>query len=438
MSFFSSLSSFKPFGSSTRHEDTLARQVAGIASNQRCVQQAQRAGLAIQTVSWEDTGRYKNSSVGPNISDLTLRINAKSDSHTLLPMIRYANFSDKTADLPIDQFHVTVGNETKSTGIFSSRTLKRITLKEYLENLGDYVKTASGTPAKSLYCPERDSVVLASAQYCILPLASGTVEFNVNLYNYQSSSDEPAVLVLVCSQKGTSAQAIFGGTTQLYFNNGTEASNYVAERLKEERRRLGKNEDAKMDSDENERNCLFIYQIPLKVKERTRGFSLFSGGMESTNCCDDVLTECCGNMDMVEQCRVVEQCHMVEQCQSFSKSATRSLGMDNAMLSVGKSHSKFEGIKDFTLERDTRFPIRCTCQFYKTTDEQTIPDEAWTEMKNRIDTIYTKGLAQGSLVTDGKTERKTEWDFEAKHSSKEFVATLPQSEVTTKPLGFFL
>jgi hypothetical protein len=434
MSFFSSLSSFKPFGSFTHHEDTLARQVAGIASNQQCVQQAQRAGLAIQTVSWEDAGRYKNSSVGPNISDLTLRINAKSDSHTLLPMIRYANFSDKTVDLPIDQFHVTVGNETKSTGMFSSRTLKRITLKEYLENMGEYVKTASGTPVKSLYCSERDSVVLASAQYCILPLASGTVEFNVNLYNYQSSSDEPAVLVLVCSQKGTSAQAIFGGTTQLYFNNGMEASNYVAERLKEERRRLGKNEETKMDSDENERNCLFIYQIPLKVKERTRGFVLFNSGKKSMGyneeeCCDDVLIECCESM--------------VEQCQSFSspvlnESATRSLGMDNAMLSVGKSHSKFEGIKDFTLERDTRFPIRCTCQFYKTTDEQTIPNEAWTEMKNRIDTIYTKGLAQGSLVADGKTERKTEWDAEAKHSSKEFVATLPQSEVTTKPLGFFL
>jgi len=72
----------------------------------------------------------------------------------------------------------------------------------------------------------------------------------VHLFNYQSSSDDPAVLVVVASAKGSSAQAIYGGTTALYFNNAGKAVNYIAERLKDERARLGKAVEGKMDKDE--------------------------------------------------------------------------------------------------------------------------------------------------------------------------------------------
>lgn len=37
----------------------------------------------------------------------------------------------------------------------------------------------------SLLAPERDTKVLTAAQYCLLPLRDGKVEFNVALYNYQ-------------------------------------------------------------------------------------------------------------------------------------------------------------------------------------------------------------------------------------------------------------
>ena len=41
--------------------DSTARELAGAH------------GLQILNVTWEDTGRYKGSSVGPNISDMTLQ-----------------------------------------------------------------------------------------------------------------------------------------------------------------------------------------------------------------------------------------------------------------------------------------------------------------------------------------------------------------------------
>ncbi len=34
----------------------------------------QKYGLDIVNLTWEDTGRYKNSAVGPNISDMTIQV----------------------------------------------------------------------------------------------------------------------------------------------------------------------------------------------------------------------------------------------------------------------------------------------------------------------------------------------------------------------------
>lgn len=56
-------------------------------------------------------------------------------------------------------------------------------------------------------------------------------------------------------------------TTDILFNSSGRAFDYVAERLKEERKRLGKDLNAPMSVEEKERNVLFVFQIPLKQKE---------------------------------------------------------------------------------------------------------------------------------------------------------------------------
>ena len=431
MSWFNApLGSSTPSAPSSATPSSLESYVAGIASKSDLQSKAQRNGLAIQTVSWEDTGRYKDSCWGPNISDLSLRVTRgrpdqtgsgnsqtpwSSSRGTTLPMIRYPNFADVTADVPMENFQVTVGNE-KAGG-----TLKRIPLKEFLRNIGQYVKTSSGLACPSMWCEAKDARVLTSAQHCVLPLDSGTTEFNVHLYNYQSASDDPAVLVLVCSQKGTSAQAIFGGTTQLYFNNAGEAANYVAERMKDERKRLGKDLDAKMDVDEQERNALMIFQIPLKTKPRS------SRGFENL-CLQSAVWSYSASACSATNSGTKGLTRSLEVDRDRSAPAASSRGMDRAMLSVGATHSKFEGIKDFTLERDTRFPIRCTYQFYTVTDQQDIPDAMWTEIKGDIDRVYAKATATGSLVTERNTGRTTEWDPAGEFKPKEFTATLPAAE----------
>jgi len=101
--------------------------------------------------------------------------------------------------------------------------------------------------------------------------------------------------------------------------------------------------------------------------------------------------------------------------------------MDRAVLSIGKTHSKFEGVKNFTLKRDTRFPIRLTFQFYVATDRKDVPERMWKEMKDDIDKVYARSAAVGSLVTQLDTGRTTEWDPKGEHKSSEFAKTLPPS-----------
>ena len=61
------------------------------------------AGLNVTTITWEDNARYKNSCVGPCISDMSLLAKTKNDSK-LMPVIRRPNFADVTYDIPINNF----------------------------------------------------------------------------------------------------------------------------------------------------------------------------------------------------------------------------------------------------------------------------------------------------------------------------------------------
>jgi hypothetical protein len=398
----SSSSSSSTSSSSSSSSTDVTNAVAAIANNSQLRTIANRYGLDINTITWEDMGRYKGSSAGPAISDLTLKL-AKSNRN--LPIIRNPNFADRTADMPIGKFNVTVGNETKDT------PLKSLPFKDFLENKGGHLKGTDGKPLKSLYCEAMDKNLLTSAQYCILPLNSGTCDFNVNLFNYQTSDDESAVLVVVGSQQGTSSQTIKRGTTALYFNNAGSAADYVAERLKEERARLGKNTEAAMDADEKQRNALFIYQIPLKVTPRVSRYSTYS----STNGDDSNGDDSNGGSFNIMQCLEMEdKCSVLESLSLFTSSnATRSIsakGMDNAMIRAGVTHSKFLGIDKSTVERDERFPIRVTIQLYKVTDDPNLDPSAFEDMAANIIKIYSVGEAEGSLVVDGDTGRSTEWD----------------------------
>ena len=52
----------------------VVRKVVGMVEDRAALMEAQRRGLGVVNVMWEDTGRAQGSALGPNISDLTLQV----------------------------------------------------------------------------------------------------------------------------------------------------------------------------------------------------------------------------------------------------------------------------------------------------------------------------------------------------------------------------
>uniref|UniRef100_A0A6G6ACI3 Uncharacterized protein n=1 Tax=Borely moumouvirus TaxID=2712067 RepID=A0A6G6ACI3_9VIRU len=369
---------------SNNSNNDFVSKIAGLANNQNVRQKLADYNLNVNNVVWEDTSRFKNSCFGSNISDLTLKVENKR-----MPIIRGNNFTDVTVDLEKNKLpKLVVGNQ-------NSTSLVKVTLEEYLGNFHEYCGTV--IPNTNLYS-DRDEYVLTSAQACILPLRENKVEFAVDLYNYQSGS-EPAVLVIIATAYGTSAQVVSGGNTILYFNDEGTSRLFKAERLRDYRLAQGKSLDGSMDAEEKALNGIYIFQVPLKISNSRRQnmfesdlypvkalyFGEESAMLSSTN-------ESSGSLFSVRNTRSVS-----------------SRGMDRAILSLGNEKGPFKGIKDsngraYSLIRDSDKPIRLTVQFYMCTDTNDISDTHVKEISEQIGNIYDQGINEGSLVVDVSTK----------------------------------
>ena len=346
-----------------RTATTLVNAVANLVSNNSVQQRLKAHGLQCQAVAWEDTSRTKGSCWGDNITDMTLKVDS-----TRMPIIRSPNFTDTTVDLAADKLPLlVVGNDDGSL-------LRKVTLREYLENFEKYCGTECNRT--NLY-HSRDQHVLTSAQACVLPVESGKVDFAVDLYNYQSCS-EPAVLVIMATAYGTSAQVVCSGNSVLYFNSNGTNRPFRAERLSDHRTSQGKSVEGSMTSEEKALNGIYIFQVPLKVTQRKP-----RGIMKHNSC--------------------VQECAMMDTFSSENKYFPR--GMERAVLTLGEEKGSFKGIlndsgRPYKLERDTDKPVRLTVQFYMCSDNDQIADENIDDICGQIRRIYEQGLNEGSLVVD--------------------------------------
>ena len=247
-------------------------------SNSHASNMINSEGLSINSVSWEDCARNKGSCWGPNISDMTLQVNKY-----LMPVIREDNFKDKTWDVNMDKIPIVIGNETSD----KNTKLKTVSLREYLSNFDKYMShkipfkkfDLTVKPKNNMDNPfnwgnnnndnnkMKDTHVIMSSQCCILPIEKGKeTKFSVAVFNYQSSKNNPAVLCIVSTSKGTSAQIIENGTQQLLFNNNGVKSEFIAQRLSDNRIERGVSVEGPMTKQEKQDNCIIVIQVPLKRK----------------------------------------------------------------------------------------------------------------------------------------------------------------------------
>lgn len=353
---------------------------------------ANKFGLNILDVTWEDTGRFKNSSVGPNISDMTIQVQHKNPddrySLHLMPVIRFPNFSDKTADIPLDQMYVTVGNE-------KNKTLRKVALEDVLRDLRQYLsKPKSWKGREKSLLAKRDSHVLVSAQAAFLPIPkAGLAQFNPVLFNYQSYEGDPAVLTLLATREGTSATIIDNkrdgfdaGRTwgqRLFFNKNGDRASFTGQRLSDFKSdgQMGGDRPSNSVEPDDGLNMVMLIQVPLKQKARPQRFSGISE-----------------DMIMMEAAPVP----------SMQKSARSDV--EEAVIGHGEVEGPFTEIDNLKIERDERFPIRVTVQFYKGTSNGVVSEADMSEIHEQIGKVYADADYIGSLVTEGETRRPTEYD----------------------------
>jgi hypothetical protein len=343
-------------------------------------------GLRIVNVTWEDTGRYYGSAVGPNISDATIQVQYRDPGTgeytlTLMPVIRYPNFTDQTADISSDRFFLLVGNE-------QGRDLEKISLREYLGDFRAHLTDPDSWRGResSLLAP-RDSHVLVSAQAAFLPIPeSGTATFNPVLFNYQSYAGDPAVLAIVATREGTSATIIdnqrdgfeagWSWGQRLFFNDDGLRASFTGKRLSEFSEEIGPGaRETTEAARESGLNMVLLIQVPLKQRRPMR---------ETT-----MLYSSAGAPEAME----------------MAKS-----DVEAAAIGHGEAEGPFTEIGGLPIERDERFPIRVTVQFYQATSNGIVSAADMQAIARQIERVYNEGDYVGSLVVDGPSDRPTEYD----------------------------
>ncbi|HEY6101018.1 MAG TPA: hypothetical protein VIW03_16395, partial [Anaeromyxobacter sp.] len=254
-------------------------RVAGMTGDPRARELASRHGLQLLNVLWEDTGRFQGSSVGPNISDVTIEVvsgDGAGRKLALMPVLRFPNFTDRTADVRLDRIFLRVGNERKDG------EEKVITLRDFLADPGRFLSfpSAGGIKTGSLLAP-RDTHALVSAQAAFLPVPrQGKATFHPVIFNYQSTAGSPAVLTLLVTRQGASLtvvdnarDTVSGGQSwgqRLFFNAGGERAPLTAERISDVMERGTTSNGESAASLGEDANLLLLVQVPLRFPERPR------------------------------------------------------------------------------------------------------------------------------------------------------------------------
>jgi hypothetical protein len=388
--------------------ERMVKKVANMVDDERAYTAASAHRLQILNVLWEDTGRWEGSSVGPNISDVTIEVegfrNGKKASTYLMPVLRHDNFTDKTADVRMDKILIPVGNQAKNG------QLALISLTELLKDPTPYLSNADKGKIKGgTLWAKRDSHALVSAQHAFLPVPKeGQATFWPVIFNYQSAKKNPAVLTILVTRQGTSMtiidnnrDTVTGGDSwgqRLYFNKGGEKAPLIAERMTDVKEKgvTANGENAQNLNDDA--NVLMLIQVPLKYRQpppRKMAYNFAAPMMDGA--------EAAGGSAMPAP-------------KDANKSAQRSRAyeqpdIDTAVLGHGPTEGPYTELDGLTIARDARFPVRVTLQFYQATSNGVVGNANIKMMANQIKKVYGKGDYVGSLVTPSGADRlrPTNW-----------------------------
>ena len=385
---------------------SFAEIVAGVANmpgDGEMLARAASHGLGILNVLWEDTGRWEGSSVGPNISDVTIEVETGREGGErqtmLMPVLRHDNFTDTTADVRLDRIFLPVGNQRGAA-------LETISLRQLLANPDRYLSLPrAGRIKRGSLLAERDSHALVSAQHAFLPVPkAGKVNFWPVIFNYQSTAKNPAVLTILVTRQGTSVTIVdnqrdtLAGSwgQRLYFNDHGQKAPLLAERLKDVQAKGTTANGERAASLGDDANLLMLIQVPLMYS--APAFMADGEGGSNEGLAYDAPM-------------AAPSMAAAGGGEGRAHGARREADVDTAVLGHGPSEGAYTELDGLTIERDARFPVRVTVQFYQATATGVVSEADMARMAAQIDKVYARGDYVGSLVVPAPSDRKrpTRW-----------------------------
>ena len=383
-------------GQTDRAYSQAISRVTAMASDGDLQQRASAYGLNIVNVLWEDTGRSQGSAFGPNISDVTLQVLSNdpnlSSWQSLLPVLRYPNFTDTTADIDMDSFRVRVGNHVDGGAI------RTVALRDVLANLNEYVSVPVASDGPLNLLAERDTHVLVSAQHVFLPIPQqGEAEFVPTIFNYQSAPGNPAVLTLVVTREGMSTSVVenlpndsVGGYGQsLFYNAAGERATFTAERRSDVQNRIESGNAQASDAGALDPGADVLLFIQIPLIHENRGYLPGLGGASAGALSDEGYAPSAPSVQAAPGVRS---------------------DIEVAVLGHGEGDGPFHELNGHVVRRDERFPIRVTVQFYRATSNGVVSDQDLADAHAQIARVYEEADYVGSLVVpDGERNRPTDW-----------------------------
>lgn len=409
--------------STGRAYERIVSRVADMVNDDRAYSVAGTVGLNLINVLWEDTGRWEGSSVGPNISDVTIEVEGYRKGKTartyLMPVMRHDNFTDKTADIQIDKILVPVGNQTPNG------KLELVSLKELLENPEQYMSVHDKGKIKgATLLAKRDTHVLVSAQHAFLPVPKeGQATFWPVIFNYQSTKKNPAVLTILVTRQGTSMTIVDNARDtvtgdgswgqRLYFNQGGQKAPLIAERMTDVKASGVTANGESAQSLGSDANVLMLIQVPLKYRAPRMASPAKLAKSEDYAMSPPPSAGALG---------------APSASQGASASSHRERAdVDTAVLGHGPTEGPYTELDGLTVTRDARFPVRVTLQFYQATSNGVVAKADLKAMAQQIKKVYAKGDYVGSLVvpTGVDRARPTNWIGVATAPSRISFADFP-------------
>jgi hypothetical protein len=382
----------------------VVRRVADMVGDEDAYTRVQRKGLSLINVLWEDTGRWEGSSVGPNISDVTIEVEAKEGgARYLMPVVRHDNFTDTTADVKLDKIFIPVGNH-------DGRPMQTITLRQLLAEPTAYMSLPDkGKIKRGGLLAKRDSHALVSAQHTFLPVPhDGQAKFWPVIFNYQSSQKNPAVLTILVTRQGASMtiidnarDTVSGGASwgqRLYFNDKGEKAPLIAERMKDVQAKGTTANGEAASSLGEDANLLMLIQVPLKYRAPKYDYAAPMSMADGQAMGGDVMSSS-------------PPAPPSDKKMSAAGRGREESDVDMAVLGHGETEGPYTELDNLTIERDSRFPVRVTIQFYQATSNGVLSSKDVDGMAKQIKAVYKQGDYVGSLVVPNPADRlrPTSW-----------------------------